>query len=105
MLMEIRQKPITRQGKRVAPVVFHANCLEEVCGACTMLVNGRVRQGCSALAENLPNPTTIEPMSKFPTSSAICGSIDTIVDVREPQEGAHLDSNRWELRPRRRPSS
>ncbi len=67
MLMEIRQNPVTRQGKRTTPVVFNANCLEEVCGACTMLINGHVRQACSALAEQLPNPTTLEPMTKFPT--------------------------------------
>jgi succinate dehydrogenase iron-sulfur subunit len=66
MLMEIRRNPVTRDGKRVSPVVFEANCLEEVCGACTMLVNGRVRQACSALAENLPRRVTLEPMSKFP---------------------------------------
>ena len=66
MLMEIRRKPVTRQGKRVAPVVFDANCLEEVCGSCTMLINGRVRQACSQLAEGLGGPVTIEPMSKFP---------------------------------------
>ena len=50
MLMEIRRNPITRQGKRTSPVVFEANCLEEVCGACSMVINGRVRQACSALA-------------------------------------------------------
>jgi succinate dehydrogenase / fumarate reductase iron-sulfur subunit len=66
MLMEIRRTPVTRQGKRVAPVVFDANCLEEVCGSCTMVINGRVRQGCSQLAEGLGGPVTIEPMSKFP---------------------------------------
>lgn len=66
MLMEIRCNPVNRQGKRTTPVVFDANCLEEVCGSCTMLVNGRVRQGCSALAQNLPPITTLEPMSKFP---------------------------------------
>jgi len=66
MLMEIRRNPITRQGKRVSAPVFQANCLEEVCGACTMVVNGRVRQACTALAEHLPNPCNIEPMSKFP---------------------------------------
>jgi succinate dehydrogenase / fumarate reductase iron-sulfur subunit len=65
MLMEIRRNPVTRQGKRVAPVVFDANCLEEVCGSCTMVINGRVRQGCSQLAEGLGGPVTIEPMSKF----------------------------------------
>ena len=66
MLMEIRRNPVTRQGKRVAPVVFHANCLEEVCGSCTMVINGRVRQACTQLAEGLNRPATIEPMSKFP---------------------------------------
>ncbi len=66
MLMEIRGNPVTRQGRRTTPVAFEANCLEEVCGACTMLVNGRVRQGCSALAQNMPQSITIEPMSKFP---------------------------------------
>jgi len=66
MLMEIRRNPMTRNGKRTAAPVFDANCLEEVCGSCTMVINGRVRQACSALAEGLPNPTTIEPMQKFP---------------------------------------
>ena len=66
MLMEIRRNPVNRQGNRTMPVVFDANCLEEVCGACTMLVNGRVRQACSALAQDLPPITTLEPMSKFP---------------------------------------
>ena len=66
MLMEIRRNPVTRQGKRVSPVVFDANCLEEVCGSCTMVINGRVRQACSQLAEQLNGPATIEPMTKFP---------------------------------------
>ena len=66
MLMEIRRNPVTRQGKRVAPVVFDANCLEEVCGSCTMVINGRVRQACSQLAEGLNGPATSEPMTKSP---------------------------------------
>ncbi len=66
MLMEIRRNPVTRQGKRTTPVVFDANCLEEVCGSCTMVINGRVRQACSQLAEGLEGTTTVEPMSKFP---------------------------------------
>ena len=66
MLMEIRNNPVNRAGKRTTPVTFEANCLEEVCGACTMVVNGRVRQACSALADRLPQIVTLEPMSKFP---------------------------------------
>ncbi len=68
MLMEIRRNPITRQGKRTSPVVFEANFLEEVCGACSMVFNGRVRQACSALAATVSQErsVTLEPMSKFP---------------------------------------
>src|SRR5437763_15442363 len=66
MLMEIRRNPITREGKPTSPVVFEANCLEEVCGACTMVINGRVRQACSALSDTVGSPVTVEPMSKFP---------------------------------------
>ena len=60
----------TTDGKHVAPVCYESNCLEEVCGSCTMLINGRTRQACSALVNNLlkDNPGEIElrPMSKFP---------------------------------------
>jgi succinate dehydrogenase / fumarate reductase iron-sulfur subunit len=44
------------------------NCLVQVCGICTMVINGRARQSCSALIDNLEphNPITLEPMSKFP---------------------------------------
>lgn len=56
--------------KSVTPVVWDCNCLEEVCGACTMVINGRVRQACSALVDNLDRNSggeiELEPMSKFP---------------------------------------
>lgn len=54
----------------VTPVVWDCNCLEEVCGACTMIINGRVRQACSALVDNLERTDAgeieLEPMTKFP---------------------------------------
>jgi succinate dehydrogenase / fumarate reductase iron-sulfur subunit len=68
-LMEIQKNPVTDRGERVTPVVWECVCLEEVCGSCTMLVNGRVRQSCSAMIDALaPNGETIvlEPMTKFP---------------------------------------
>jgi len=70
VLMRIAAQAETEDGKRVSPVAWDCNCLEEVCGACTMLVNGRVRQSCSALVDRLleENPDEIElaPMTKFP---------------------------------------
>jgi succinate dehydrogenase / fumarate reductase iron-sulfur subunit len=68
-LMEVQKKPATASGQKVTPVVWECVCLEEVCGACTMLVNGRVRQSCSALVDHIaPNGETIvlAPMTKFP---------------------------------------
>ena len=68
-LMEIQRNPVDASGKKVAPIVWEASCLEEVCGSCTMLVNGRVRQACSAMIDRIsPNgePITLAPMSKFP---------------------------------------
>jgi succinate dehydrogenase / fumarate reductase iron-sulfur subunit len=66
-LMVIRENPVTIDGSRVDPVLWESNCLEEVCGACTMVVNGKVRQACSALIDDLSQPITLEPMTKFPT--------------------------------------
>ncbi len=71
VLQKIAAQATTADGRSVSPVVWDCNCLEEICGACTMVINGRVRQACSALVDNLlryENPTEIrlEPMSKFP---------------------------------------
>lgn len=65
-LMEVRRNPVTREGKATTPVVWEASCLEEVCGSCTMVVNGKVRQACTALIDKLEQPIRLEPMSKFP---------------------------------------
>lgn len=66
-LMDINSNPLTKDGKTTLPVAFDANCLEEVCGACAMRVNGRGRQACTALVDKLEQPIRLEPLSKFPT--------------------------------------
>ena len=65
-LMEIAANPVTRDGKKTTPVTYDSNCLEEVCGSCAMLINGRARMACSALIDNLDQPIKLEPFSKFP---------------------------------------
>lgn len=57
-LQHIAAHPITADGSQTTPVVYDSNCLEEVCGACTMLINGRSRQACSALIDKL-EPTYV----------------------------------------------
>ncbi len=68
-LQYIAAHPTTTDGKSTTVPVWDSGCLEEVCGACTMVINGKVRQSCSALVEKLGrvgDPITLEPMSKFP---------------------------------------
>ena len=65
-LMAIQRNPRTKDGRDTAPVVWDQACLEEVCGSCTMVVNGRPRQSCSALVDKLEQPIELAPLSKFP---------------------------------------
>ncbi len=65
-LMDIQKNPVNARGQKTTAVVWDSNCLEEVCGACSMLINGRARQGCTALVDQLDTPITLEPMTKFP---------------------------------------
>ena len=55
-LMDIRANPVNNRRQKVAPVVWECSCLEEVCGSCTMVINGQVRQSCSALIDKLEKP-------------------------------------------------
>lgn len=65
-LMAIQRNPVTAEGQTVTPVVWDSNCLEEVCGSCTMNINGRARMACSSLVDKLQEPITLEPLQKFP---------------------------------------
>ncbi len=65
-LMEIRINPTTSEGKKTTPPSWDAACLEEVCGSCSMRINGVPRQACTALIDKLEQPITLEPFSKFP---------------------------------------
>lgn len=65
-MMEIARNPVTRDGKPSTPITYESNCLEEVCGSCAMLINGRARMACSALVNKLEQPVRLEPLSKFP---------------------------------------
>lgn len=70
-LMEIQKNPINRNKEKVTPVVWESGCLEEVCGSCSMLINGYPRQACTALIATIIKETKdrvirLAPFSKFP---------------------------------------
>jgi succinate dehydrogenase / fumarate reductase iron-sulfur subunit len=88
-LMDIRKRPVTRDGKTTTPVQWDSSCLEEVCGACTMRINGRPRQACTALIDQMPDGAiTLEPLTKFPVVR------DLVVD-RKPMFEALKQVQAW----------
>lgn len=66
VLDEIRRHPQNSEGKNVPPVAWDCSCLEEVCGACSMVINGKARQACSTLVQEFADEIVLEPMDKFP---------------------------------------
>lgn len=76
-LMEIQKNPVNKKGEKITPVVWEQGCLEEVCGSCSMLINGRPRQACTALIEpyiKVSKSSTIilAPFTKFPLIRDLC---------------------------------
>jgi succinate dehydrogenase / fumarate reductase iron-sulfur subunit len=96
-LMEVRKNPVTTGGETVAPVVWESSCLEEVCGACTVVVNGRVRQACSTLVDQVcPNGETlvVEPMTKFPlVRDLIVDRTRMFESLKKVKAWVHLDGS------------
>jgi succinate dehydrogenase / fumarate reductase iron-sulfur subunit len=70
VLQKIAAMAHNAEGQATTPVAWDCNCLEEVCGACTMVINGRCRQSCSALVDRLldehEGEIELQPMAKFP---------------------------------------
>ena len=78
-LMEIAARPITRDGKQTTPVTYDSNCLEEICGSCAMLINGRARMACSTLIDTSISRSSSSRSRSFPScatspSIAACSS-------------------------------
>ena len=96
-LMEIQRNPHKADGSKTAPVVWDSCCLEEVCGSCTMLVNGKVRQACSALIDQIApegEPITLAPMTKFPlVRDLIVDRSRMFEDLKNVKAWIHLDGS------------
>jgi succinate dehydrogenase / fumarate reductase iron-sulfur subunit len=71
VLGEIALNPTTADGAPTTPITYDSNCLEEICGSCAMLINGRAQMACSTLVDTLQKehpdqPIRLAPLSKFP---------------------------------------
>ena len=86
------------KGNATTPVVWDCGCLEEVCGACTMVINGRVRQSCSALvdrllAEDNTKEIVLQPMSKFPVIRDLAVDRSRIFNSLQKVKACSVDMN------------
>ncbi len=100
-LMQVRRNPVNSQGRRTTAPAWEAACLEEVCGTCTMVVNGKVCQACTALVDNVGRRKgdalhiTLEPMTKFPVIRDLVvdrsAMFDTLKRIKAwiPIDGTH----------------
>jgi len=92
LLQDIQKNPQTLGGMKTTPVAWECSCLEEVCGACSMVINGRPRQACSTLVEDLETPVVIEPFSKFPVVRDLVVDRKSLFDnFRKIRAWIHVD--------------
>lgn len=99
VLERIRENPINSDGEATSPVVWECNCLEEVCGACAMLINGKPRMACSAILDDFieGDELVLEPLSKFPV---VCDLMvdrtamrDALIDMKAYIEEDHMQTH------------
>ena len=67
-----------------------------------MLINGKARMACSALIDNLEQPITLEPFSKFPVVRDL--AVDRSVLFENLKKGQGVGTGRRNLRPRPGPA-
>src|SRR5699024_10054348 len=65
-LMSSRKNPVNKKGEKTLPVQWEMSCLEEVCGICSMVINGTARQACSTLIDKVEHPIRLQPMKTYP---------------------------------------
>lgn len=95
VFMEIQRNPVNAEGEKTTPVCWEASCLEEVCGACSMVINGKARQACTALIDQLEQPIRVEPMNTFPVLRDVVVDRERMFDALKkvkawiPIDGTH----------------
>ena len=66
---------ITNESGDIVPrIMWSCSCLQGMCGACAMVINGRPALACETFLRDLGEEIVLEPLSKFPVIS------DLVVD-------------------------
>src|SRR5690606_31349095 len=101
-LMEIQRNPVNASGKATTPVCWEANCLEEVCGACSMVITGKAGQASSTVDGRTDDQIEAKTMPTYPVICHVIVDRSRMIDALKrvkawvPIEEAH------DLRPRSR---
>lgn len=71
------KNPVNKKREKATPVTWEQGCLEEVCGSCSILVNGKPRQACTEFIERYIRETgsttiILAPFTKFPLIRDLC---------------------------------
>ena len=69
LLGEIALNPTDVSGKATTPVTYDSNCLEEICGSCAMLINGKARMACSRWLTSWSSPSRLLLFQSSPSSA------------------------------------
>jgi succinate dehydrogenase / fumarate reductase iron-sulfur subunit len=73
---------VTDAGEKTSRIAWESSCLQGVCGACAMVINGRPALACSTFVRDLAGDVlTLQPLRKFPVLH------DLVVDRDAIHEG------------------
>ncbi|MDO4478309.1 MAG: 2Fe-2S iron-sulfur cluster-binding protein [Lachnospiraceae bacterium] len=73
------------EGQPAPRILWECSCLQNMCGACAMVINGIPALACQVFLRDLPpDKITLEPLSKFPVVH------DLVVDRRIIEENLNL---------------
>ena len=65
--LNARQELVNEAGQETSRISWDCSCLQGVCGACAMVINGTPALACETFLKDLPEKELVlRPLSKFP---------------------------------------
>lgn len=81
-------------GKPAPRIRWECSCLQKLCGACAMVINGKPALACNTFLRELPgDELVLEPLTKFPVAADLIVDRSVIYDNLNRVE-AYLDQAR-----------
>lgn len=82
-------------GEPAPRILWECSCMQKMCGACAMVINGTPALACNVFLRDIPGDTlTLEPLSKFPVTA------DLVVDrsiISQNMQRAQVYLGKYEM--------